>query len=284
MISQCFKFVLGSRFIAEYRFNRLISQPVTRLRLTTRLIENIPLQSDIKSALTSDRCGVRVLWGPEGCGKSTHALDVCADLMENKKLRGVLYIPVTATDRTPTEWLSAAVSDGFPGTIVEDASSFAKLLSRHENVGPSLPIPVAIVIDQVENIRRTDSMNKLIKSLAEQSVLKKTFVVLVITKDPSYALGLLELNGRTKICAVGGGVGEAAMRYKWTNGQVDRWLQEKVLSGSEDLRAAGCEAGTPGFLLDNAEEKNTRLIQEAAKYCKQQWELGLKMMKRYGGI
>lgn len=272
------KFFLQTQTVASARLNQLALRPLKRLALTTALIENQPLRRDIESALLHEGCGVRILWGPEGCGKTTLALEVCHDLISRGKLAGALYLPMTATDNAnPIHWLREAVSDGFPGHIVRDPSSFAKLLTRHERAHGERRVPVVIVLDQVENMRRTDAMNAMIKSLAEQSVLTKTFVILVITKDPTYAIGLVDLNGRTKVRLVSGD----SAPYKWTQSQVDAWLREKGLQDSRVLRDAGLKAGTPGFLMDNAQEKKPQLIEQAASFCNLQWEAGGKMIREY---
>lgn len=212
-------------WLQRYRFRRFMSQEMQRMRPPTALIANVPLERDISNALTSNRPGVHILWAPEGCGKTTHVREVCCRLIEEKKLSGVVFIRGAETDGTPNQWLSAALKDGLPGALVTDATSFATLIPPPPNA-EELPPPVAIVIDQIENVRRTDSMNRLIKSLAEESVLAKTFIFLVITKDAAYARGLIEVNGRTKIRYIGD-----SSDYKWSQVQVDEWLKSASAEG-----------------------------------------------------
>lgn len=134
---------------------------------------------------------------------------------------------------------------------------------------------MAIVIDQLENLRRTDQLNRFVKSLAEESILTKTFVVMAVTKDPSYARGLLELNGRTKIRSVGD-----ATHYKWTESQVDQWINFKsTVQNGPALKIGGVDAGTPGFLVDNADEQKETVIVQAGEYCKNLWSAGLKLFQ-----
>jgi hypothetical protein len=103
-------------------------------------------------------------------------------------------LPATESDLTPTARFRETIVDFSPSSYGErccfNQTFVAKELKLFFLSGIA-PKQVAIGIDQLENLRHTDKLNRFIKSSAEESVLSKTFVIMVITRDPSYARGLV---------------------------------------------------------------------------------------------
>lgn len=270
---------LLSTSIRAFRFKFLYKSPIIPMKSLTKIVENKPFTTDIEKGILDPNCGVKVLWAPEGSGKTTHVRLITNKLIQNNKLEGAIIIKATETDFTPLAWFSSSIKDLFyPVPIVLDASSINDLLENiNSPQGILSPKRILIVIDQLENIRRTDKLNRLIKSLAEESVLSKKFTVLVITKDPAYARGLLELNGRTKIRPI---CKDDLQKYKWNEHQITQWIEfngKENIKRIEALKAAGTLAGTPGFLIDNSDETNDDIISKAGSYGQSLWELGTKL-------
>lgn len=271
-------------FIARYRFRCLYSKPIEHLRLNTKLVLNELLEEDLRKALTAKECGARVLWAPEGAGKTTYIRHVLRSLQKEGKIQGSIIITASQTDMSPSAWLQSMISDNLPGNLLRDGSTFSTLLNENPVYSYESPYstitPVVIVIDQIENIRRTDEMNKLIKSLAEDASLRKTHNILIKTNNAAYARGLIEVNGRTKIRSIGD-VG----RYKWNETHISTWLNNNKEGISIEkkrlLLTTGPIAGTPAFLLDNmSDETSLTMLKTYADYSKSLWDAGIEVMRK----
>ena len=271
-------------FIARYRFRCLYNKPANLLRPNTKLVVNELLEEDLRKAFTAKGCGARVLWTPEGAGKTTYVCHILRSLQNEGKIRGSIVLTAEQTDMSPSAWLQSMVSDNLPGNLLRDGCTISTLLNEdpvYSYESPYSPItPVVIVIDQIENIRRSDEMNKLIKSLAEDASLRKTYNILIITNNAAYARGLIELNARTKIRSIGD-----ARRYKWNETHINNWLNNNKEGISVEkkqlLLTTGPIAGTPAFLLDNINDETLpNMMQVYAHYSKSLWDAGIEVMRK----
>jgi hypothetical protein len=250
------------------------------------------LDQDLKAALTSVQCGVRVLWGPAGSGKTTYVRHVCNELMLANQLAGAIVLsatPLNTTVTTPSMWLSYAMSDGWSEPILGDGRPISTLFTpkkivRYDSTSwKETQSRVAIVIDQVENLGIDDKMRRFIKSAAEDSVLHKTHVILLVTNDAVYAKGLVDINGGQKISLVGN-----PSEHKWGTEHIEKFIEAALAHGIIEteserkiglMRSLGVIAGTPGFMVQAAFNPTKGLPRSSATYYSQMWVQGLNRLR-----
>lgn len=88
------------------------------------------------------------------------------------------------------------------------------LLSEHERLRDLLPRgnkPYVIVLDQMENQVTDEALRVFTKTLAEDSVFTKSYVVILVTTNPMQANIMNEWNGRQQLALIGGNPYEIQM-------------------------------------------------------------------------
>jgi hypothetical protein len=253
------------------------------------------LRGDISNAITDGYGGVKLLWAPQGAGKTTTVRAICSRLLtEEGKIAGAIVIkPSDELTLTPASWFRRSLAD-IRGEIQKPGEFLSQLLGYKLNIGEK---PFVIVFDQFENVMTDENLRVFVKTLAEDSVLCKSYVVVIISSNPSKTITMWGWNGRQKITIIGGKL--AFARYKWNETDIDQWIREFRKSNSSvpgleessatliKIKEAALKAGTPEFLVTNipnaAEcimEDKMETMSEGANYYEQLWTLGMQLFAK----
>ena len=131
----------------------------------THCISKLLLASDMEESIKSESCGVKIIWAPQGSGKSTTARRVLNQLQRDDKISGAFIAsPPDRDDKDdPSVWFRCAVSDSFGVTLKPMDKLSTLLIAPKEK-------PFVIVLDQCEDIDFLDNMRVFMKSMAADSV------------------------------------------------------------------------------------------------------------------
>jgi hypothetical protein len=270
------------------RSRRIMNKATSDIKL---MAENFPfvmkeeLAEDLTKAMTVVRGGVNILWAPQGAGKTTTVQKVCEKLKKEGKILGaVIMQPPDGNADPPHKWFRMCLSD-----------AFGALLLENEKLSDLMPYskghpPVVFVFDQMDNVKTTDELKCFIKTLAEDSTLVKSYVVIVILHDADIAHSMREWNGRQKIVILSD---HDVFRYKWNENDISEWLKNysrTIFLEDDDFQRTqfityASKAGTPGFLYNYAEKaenfsKYENDIAQSAKYYDTLWSSGKSSIDR----
>ena len=129
--------------------------------------------------------------------------------------------------------------------------------------------PYVIVIDQFDNLDFDENLRRFIKVTAEDSHLRKNYVVIVICTDAAKVSTMKKWNGGVKIRLIN----EEFISYKWNGTQIEKWI-EYNLKGHTTINVnknkvhfnkfieSAVVAGTPDFLITNSFSCDNLSIQE----------------------
>ena len=169
----------------SFRWN--IKKKIPEFVLTTDYFRRDHLHVSMKQDLQNPLRGVKVLWGQPDSGKSTTTYRVVNELIENHHFRGVIFTKGNECNyKSFTQWYESILPT-------------AGRLSDSLTVGS----PLLIFVDHAEEIIQDKEDLALIKSLAQESVEKKSFVLMFSTKSLDTAESILSLNGAKKVKAIG---------------------------------------------------------------------------------
>ena len=245
--------------------------------------------SDIeKTIMTSG--GVKIVWAPQGAGKTTTVRKVLIKMKELKKIRGCLVITPPDSNAMPSVWFRSALHD-----------SFGELLQTNEKLSQILPKsdgrPFVFVFDQVDGVPYDEDMKRFIMSIADDSSLTRSYVVLILTANAVNAKTMWEWNGHEKIVLMSDIRYQSPMNYRWDEDDIEKWIVKYAESneqrGLEEgasfrnyFKTAAITAGTPGFLIENvtSQVSDDRVfvddaMGERAAYKNEQWKFGANKLK-----
>ena len=284
-------------FAKNSRLRLLLSKPIEKFKLGIGmpLILKKELANEIRLSIFDGSCGVKILWIPQGGGKSTTVREVVSNLQLENAIAGALIIsPPDNNNILPSEWFRQALVD-MRGPLLGDHEKLSKRLPAIRN-GKLF----VFVLDQLENCQLNEDLKCFIKTLAEDSDRVKSYVIIAITSDAVMATTMWEWNGRQKITLMGDD-GLDFSTYKWSEVEVKEWLQkyqpkynavEKLLAEDselfESLSSSAVSAGTPGFLAFNVPKETSDIKKvdqkgrwsEKAKYYSDQWKSGLDLIRK----
>jgi len=200
-------------------------------------VKNPQLSHSLKSFTDPSKLGgLRILYGPQGSGKSTHI----------------------------REYISELISEGGHGIVLTGTSSMEDLRRElhvpiHGELSDYVPKGTLIVIDQVENIKIDNDTDRFFRSLATESRNRNMFRAVVCVSEPDTSLRLLELNGKEKIkdlCS--------SDVLKWGELEIDEFIDQRFphMASVEKkfLRGLAIHASLPGFLVSVADEHGVTTI------------------------
>ena len=281
----CASALVDSEYIRKQRLQYQFRKRMTPFELKRHelFVSKLLLASDIEESINSQSCGVKIIWAPQGSGKTTTVRRVLRQLQNEDKISGALIAcpPSNETKDDPSVWFRYAISDIF-GVTLKPMDKLSNFLTAPKEK------PFVVVLDQCEDIDFLDKMRVFIKSMAADSALTKSYVVLVICADPVKASIMWDWNGRQKIAPIGT---DEPLNYRWREYEIDLWIDfhRKHNPGTflEDdhlrdyFRKAAVTAGTPGFLVSSAQSgnyKNSDSKKErwdrSASFFNKQWKDG----------
>ena len=304
---------IGAVVLSPVAWLMINTAPIRELRLKNLFGENIPdfnlkgplvlkqsLVQDIERSIKSNICGVQIVWGPPGSGKSTALRKVLKSMQEKNQIRGAVFIkpPPDASD-IPAVWFRNALLDSFGNTFNAN-EKLSKILPKFNGC------PYVVVLDQLDNSNFGEEMRIFIKTLAEDSCLTKSYITFAILSDAYKAKIMYDWNGHEKIVLLNGPYTPSTV-YQWDSEDVEKWFSDyfalnptsPLLASPMDqarIKEIAITAGTPGFLVDMM--SFVRTDSEYHRYCddwergaafrRQAWEDGCKMLSSpynsYGGL
>ena len=239
--------------------------------------ENRNFVEAVQKSILDPLCGIKVLWTPSGYGKSTYVRAVCSELQKQKKITGVIVLDAEGVKPSPTltAWLASKI--GAPK---------AHLTSWFNHISDLLPDrfdekPVLIVIDQFDHLHYANKVQSFVVSMAENSVLTKKYVVLLVVSNPDFASQILSWNGGEKIHSVDKDV----LSFKWKEEHFEElWkavasnIQLPELARKQFISACAL-AGTPGYFLKHLPTitpSNIPTLEKKAQEVHDEWIKGCR--------
>lgn len=215
--------------------------------------------------------GVRILWGPPGCGKSTYTISVCNSLVYEKKINGVVLVNGNRNNIDDTAlWLNKCL-----GYDILSEGNMLSALFPHQP-----PKHTIFIFDQFDNLYRKcqnkDMLRVAIKSLAEDGEKHDSYIVVLCISDPNIAAEMLLLNGGQKIRLID----HSPVNMKWTKEEVVEFLDECTTKTVSKSELEGCiRVGTPQFCKDIGDYSNEDNLDEAISCYENLWKEGSDIVK-----
>lgn len=185
----------------SYRLKRLLRRPVPELDLVSApFIPKKPLFNDLCEEIVSITAGVKILWGIQGSGKSTTVRKAVNELLRSGKIAGAIVMTppdeVQRSKVTPAQWFRTRLADSL-GQILRNEEKLSDLLPSPHIVDNDnfTRKPYVIIFDQMENEVCDELMRVFVKTMAEDSAIVKSYVVVLITADAGKAKTTLLWNG-----------------------------------------------------------------------------------------
>jgi hypothetical protein len=149
---------------------------------------------------------VKVIWAPAGSGKSTAVQRVLKAAYHQKEISGLIFLtPPRMEGIEPDKWFRSELSfSGYETLGIYDHLS--KMLTA------PIERPYVIVFDQCDNLDFGSKSKVFMKTLAEDSALSRTYVVIALCANAAKAQVMWGWNGRSKITLVGEG---HQRLYRW---------------------------------------------------------------------
>lgn len=165
------------------RLRRLLQQqPIQPFKPhNAPFLEQTPLVEALTKDILSQSGGVKVLWGAQGSGKTTAVHQALTALQEQGQISGAIFLTSDSMGaRGPSAWLRQELRDWR-----------GPLLAAHEHLSVLLPgtkdasKPFVLVIDNAHGAPYDEAMRVFIKTLAEDSLLCSSYIVLWSAGTPS---------------------------------------------------------------------------------------------------
>jgi len=224
-----------------------------------------PIQAVLMNAMNDPDCGVYVHWGVKGSGKTAYATDLANKLKSNGRL--VFFLD------------PSSLSHPIMSTMA--IKKFCDLLpprQRKFELNPLEPPPTTIIIDDFDISGEWEKHRDVIQTLAKQSRNLKRFNLLLLVTSPHCAKTLCNDWDWTSI--------------RWTS-ELGVWEEEHVAEllamfpqhlAKEDYtdRLQLCvRAGTPGFVVWSAKEKNMKsnAVKIRAEKTAKEWADGYAILE-----
>eukprot|EP00047_Mylnosiga_fluctuans_P015658 m.48235 g.48235 ORF g.48235 m.48235 type:complete len:403 (+) comp6021_c0_seq2:1132-2340(+) len=211
------------------------------------------ISSALLDRLASEVTGVFVFYAPSGYGKSTITTHVLQDLLEQRRIEGV--IPLYGDDygsrfkpgpSSVLDWLSSSVQCPQANVV-----GFDGLFTTHESViqeGKTV-----ILIDQYELLFRmttADKIQTMIHSVAMASVRSQRFAVLLLTQNEESCRMTLSWNGGQKIRPLFMGLGDPCRPHFWTPEEL-MMVAERHLNDLQSYHLSGTDRSRLETLIQN---------------------------------
>lgn len=265
--------VLKSDYVKQVYFSTFISQSM--LDIPTQYTKFIPhehTQRAISSNLDKNigdnvSGGVRILWGPPGCGKSTYTSTECNRLKKDGIVAGVVLLRECMNNESETStWLNKCIGHD----VLSMGSPLSKLFSHQPKKH------TVFLFNQFDRIYRKcqnkQALKVAITHLAEDGEKHNSFIVVLCISDPEIAAEMLRLNGGQKIRLID----QSPDEMKWSEKEVRHFVSEKNLT--DDQISACVKVGTPQFCKDVNEYKTKHSLTGAVKDSELLWKDGEKIV------
>ena len=189
------------------------------------IIENCAIDSVVDTSLSKNRYGgLKILYGPEGSGKSTYLRKYVKEYILHGGHAVVFNAPKPA-----------------------DVEHYFEVSSVTE-IPKVVPPNTLILIDQVENMEMNDGNDAFLRMLAIESRQTDQFRVMMCVSDIKKAEHLMKLNGREKITNLC-----KSDLLRWSGHQIECFIEIKfkkwTTSDKEKLKLLATKAQCPGFLV-----------------------------------
>ena len=161
--------VMESQWGRSQRLQFKAARPVKNRAGEFPFIMKSTLEDDLRKVFSNPDGGVKIFWAPPGAGKTTTALRVCNECFKEKIIGGICVFRPPKNETKFADWLSSQSSD-FIGPLWKPEEALSDLL-------PSLDKPIVIIIDQIDNCPLDKDTERVIRCLAEDSTLCKSYIV-----------------------------------------------------------------------------------------------------------
>ena len=218
-------------------------------------------EDGVRRAMTDEECGVHVLWGPMGLGKSCTVRKIAKELQEKKELDGVLFATGDSTVMsysTPFHWLKACwrISKDEPSRFLHS------LFGSKEKI--------LVVLDQFDHVMQHTQRKSFLVSLAENSKMRKNFKVFVCVANAASYREILTWNNGSKIRPV---FSEKQLKQlKWDRARLSSLYRSEGATLEKEAFLSLCEyVGAPGFLQETRLNQDLDAISREAKSLSTSW-------------
>lgn len=176
-----------SNIIRSQRLQYILRKPLVNPNVNYSQEQDSFLTSMMHSINISRR-GVKILWDPNPSGKSTTVRQLLIKMKQNNMIQGASIIhPPNNRYLNPSKWLRNALFDNY-GPLLYKEEKLSHLLPSSNNP------PYVFVLDHIDDSNINNEMKCFISTLAEDSSLTKSYIVIIITPNIATAKKLCEWN------------------------------------------------------------------------------------------
>lgn len=260
--------MFNSKSLVRWRFKREFRKPIEQFKLvrSDSYVNRKEFECGIQDAVLDDNCGVYVLWAPANFGKSCTARKVTLQLQNDDILTGAIGITCNETwkeNESLQKWLYSRLSlpeEEYPKPLSDYIDSHQRIL---------------LIIDQFDKLMAHPRCEAFITSLAEDSVMRKTFTVMIMVTSDSHYNEILNWNGRQKIRPLFS-ISDIT-KMKWNEKEFLELLNKTTTVQQRKDRPynryilAWIKAGVPGFMLQTRFMRDIERIEDEANRLSHLW-------------
>lgn len=166
---------------------------------TSLYVRNKLMENTIRRALFTLVGGVYVMYAPSGTGKTTTARSIIAAMQQNDLVSGAIWLDPSKRQKDDTlmKWFKREA--GITCDILNEDELFPPVPSENKPIKP-----VVLLIDPLQfPDKQSEDMWKLdMLCLADRSVMRKRYIVLVLTNDINVANKILSCGPKIQPCKI----------------------------------------------------------------------------------
>jgi hypothetical protein len=178
--------------VRKFWMEEYFSTPLEETGAGSSVVINERMKVALYDSFTRKLCGVVVLAAPPPTSKTNAVCTVANRLVKDNKLKGAAYFKCTESAQgvSTWEWMYSQLS--LHANKKESNFPLSKFIPESDS-------PVALIFDIFDNQMTATNVESFVKSMAEDSVHNKKFIVILIVSYPLNMDRLLTINGYEKI-------------------------------------------------------------------------------------
>lgn len=159
----------------------------SKLIRSNSYIERKEFENGIQESILDDNCGVHVLWAPANFEKDIAVGKVSLNLQMNNIIDGVIYIKCDGSDKdfeSLQRWLCLKLR-------IPNNQPLGDFIDRYQRI--------LLIINNFDMLMNHDRYESFVTSLAEDSVFRKTYSVIILVDSDIYFKKILNYNHVQKV-------------------------------------------------------------------------------------